>query len=170
MRKRPLSHLPLLFSSIIKQGFIKTRVDGEIKELTPGFKLDRYKTHDIEIVVDRMSLRSDESCYKRLKESITTALYHGNDSLLIINEDNNESSYFSKSLICPSSGISYEKPEPNSFSFNSPKGMCKSCNGLGIENKVNINLIIPDNSISIYNGGIKPLGNYKKSWIFYEKY
>ena len=113
-----------------------------------------------------MSLRSEESCYKRLKESITTALYHGNDSLLIINEDNNESSYFSKSLICPSSGISYEKPEPNSFSFNSPKGMCKSCNGLGIENKVNINLIIPDNSISIYNGGIKPLGNYKKSWIF----
>ena len=111
-------HYRELFSSIIKQGFIKTRVDGEIKDLTPGFKLDRYKTHDIEIVVDRMSLRSEESCYKRLKESITTALYHGNDSLLIINEDNNESSYFSKSLICPSSGISYEKPEPNSFSLD----------------------------------------------------
>jgi len=93
-------------------------------------------------------------------------MYHGNNSLMIINEEDNSISYFSRSLICPSSGISYEKPEPNSFSFNSPKGMCKKCNGLGIENKVNYDLIIPDPSISIYNGGIKPLGNYKNSWIF----
>ena len=142
------------------------RIDGKISELIPNLKLDRYKIHDIEIVVDRLLVNSNENSLKRIKESLITAMYHGNNSLMIINEEDNSISYFSRSLICPSSGISYEKPEPNSFSFNSPKGMCKKCNGLGIENKVNYDLIIPDPSISIYNGGIKPLGNYKNSWIF----
>jgi excinuclease ABC subunit A len=142
------------------------RIDGKISELTPNLKLDRYKIHDIEIVVDRLLVNSNENSLKRIKESLITAMYHGNNSLMIINEEDNSISYFSRSLICPSSGISYEKPEPNSFSFNSPKGMCKKCNGLGIENRVNYDLIIPDPSISIYNGGIKPLGNYKNSWIF----
>ena len=159
-------HYRELFASIFKQGFLKARIDGKISELIPNLKLDRYKIHDIEIVVDRLLVNSNENSLKRIKESLITAMYHGNNSLMIINEEDNSISYFSRSLICPSSGISYEKPEPNSFSFNSPKGMCKKCNGLGIENKVNYDLIIPDPSISIYNGGIKPLGNYKNSWIF----
>ncbi len=159
-------HYRELFGSIFKQGFLKVRIDGKISELIPNLKLDRYKIHDIEIVVDRLLVNSNENSLKRIKESLITAMYHGNNSLMIINEEDNSISYFSRSLICPSSGISYEKPEPNSFSFNSPKGMCKKCNGLGIENKVNYDLIIPDPSISIYNGGIKPLGNYKNSWIF----
>ena len=159
-------HYRELFSSIQKQGFLKARIDGVITELKPNLKLDRYKIHDIEIVIDRIILKNNETSKKRLKDSLITAMYHGNNSLMIINEEDNSISYFSRSLICPSSGISYEKPEPNSFSFNSPKGMCKKCNGLGIENKVNYDLIIPDPSISIYNGGIKPLGNYKNSWIF----
>ena len=159
-------HYRELFASIFKQGFLKVRIDGKISELIPNLKLDRYKIHDIEIVVDRLLVSSNENSLKRIKESLITAMYHGNNSLMIINEEDNSISYFSRSLICPSSGISYEKPEPNSFSFNSPKGMCKKCNGLGIENRVNYDLIIPDPSISIYNGGIKPLGNYKNSWIF----
>ena len=159
-------HYRELFGSIFKQGFLKVRIDGKISELIPNLKLDRYKIHDIEIVVDRLLVNSNENSLKRIKESLITAMYHGNNSLMIINEEDNSISYFSRSLICPSSGISYEKPEPNSFSFNSPKGMCKKCNGLGIENRVNYDLIIPDPSISIYNGGIKPLGNYKNSWIF----
>ena len=159
-------HYRELFASIFKQGFLKVRIDGKISELIPNLKLDRYKIHDIEIVVDRLLVNSNENSLKRIKESLITAMYHGNNSLMIINEEDNSISYFSRSLICPSSGISYEKPEPNSFSFNSPKGMCKKCNGLGIENRVNYDLIIPDTSISIYNGGIKPLGNYKSSWIF----
>ena len=159
-------HYRELFASIFKQGFLKVRIDGKISELIPNLKLDRYKIHDIEIVVDRLLVNSNENSLKRIKESLITAMYHGNNSLMIINEEDNSISYFSRSLICPSSGISYEKPEPNSFSFNSPKGMCKKCNGLGIENRVNYDLIIPDQSISIYNGGIKPLGNYKNSWIF----
>ena len=159
-------HYRELFASIFKQGFLKVRIDGKISELIPNLKLDRYKIHDIEIVFDRLLVNSNENSLKRIKESLITAMYHGNNSLMIINEEDNSISYFSRSLICPSSGISYEKPEPNSFSFNSPKGMCKKCNGLGIENRVNYDLIIPDPSISIYNGGIKPLGNYKNSWIF----
>ena len=159
-------HYRELFASIFKQGFLKVRIDGKISELIPNLKLDRYKIHDIEIVVDRLLVNSNENSLKRIKESLITAMYHGNNSLMIINEEDNSISYFSRSLICPSSGISYEKPEPNSFSFNSPKGMCKKCNGLGIENRVNYDLIIPDPSMSIYNGGIKPLGNYKNSWIF----
>ena len=159
-------HYRELFSSIQKQGFLKARIDGIITELKPNLKLDRYKTHDIEIVIDRIILKNNETSKKRLKDSLITAMYHGNNSLLIVNEEDNSNTYYSRSLICPSTGISYEKPEPNSFSFNSPKGMCKKCNGLGKLNKVNIDLVIPDKSISIYSGGLVPLGNYKSSWIF----
>ena len=159
-------HYRELFSSIQKQGFLKARIDGVITELKPNLKLDRYKIHDIEIVIDRIILKNNETSKKRLKDSLITAMYHGNNSLLIVNEEDNSNTYYSRSLICPSTGISYEKPEPNSFSFNSPKGMCKKCNGLGKLNKVNIDLVIPDKSISIYSGGLVPLGNYKSSWIF----
>ena len=159
-------HYRELFSSIQKQGFLKARIDGVITELKPNLKLDRYKIHDIEIVIDRIILKNNETSKKRLKDSLITAMYHGNNSLLIVNEEDNSNTYYSRSLICPSTGLSYEKPEPNSFSFNSPKGMCKKCNGLGKLNKVNIDLVIPDKSISIYSGGLVPLGNYKSSWIF----
>ena len=159
-------HYRELFSSIQKQGFLKARIDSVITELKPNLKLDRYKIHDIEIVIDRIMLKNNETSKKRLKDSLITAMYHGNNSLLIVNEEDNSNTYYSRSLICPSTGISYEKPEPNSFSFNSPKGMCKKCNGLGKLNKVNIDLVIPDKSISIYSGGLVPLGNYKSSWIF----
>ncbi len=159
-------HYRELFSSIQKQGFLKARIDGVITELKPNLKLDRYKIHDIEIVIDRIILKNNETSKKRLKDSLITAMYHGNNSLLIVNEEDNSNTYYSRSLICPSTGISYEKPEPNSFSFNSPKGMCKKCNGLGKLNKVNIDLVLPDKSISIQNGGLLPLGNYKNSWIF----
>ncbi len=159
-------HYRELFSSIQKQGFLKARIDDVITELKPNLKLDRYKIHDIEIVIDRIILKNNETSKKRLKDSLITAMYHGNNSLLIVNEEDNSNTYYSRSLICPSTGISYEKPEPNSFSFNSPKGMCKKCNGLGKLNKVNIDLVLPDKSISIQNGGLLPLGNYKNSWIF----
>ena len=159
-------HYRELFSSILKQGFLKARIDGVITDLKPNLKLDRYKIHDIEIVIDRIILKNDESSKKRLKDSLITAMYHGNNSLLIVNEEDNSNTYYSRSLICPTTGISYEKPEPNSFSFNSPKGMCKKCNGIGKLNRVNIDLVLPDNSISIHNGGIVPLGIYKSSWIF----
>ena len=159
-------HYRELFSSIQKQGFLKARIDGVITELKPNLKLDRYKIHYIEIVIDRIILKNNETSKKRLKDSLITAMYHGNNSLLIVNEEDNSNTYYSRSLICPSTGISYEKPEPNSFSFNSPKGMCKKCNGLGKLNKVNIDLVIQDKCISIYSGGLVHLGNYKSSWIF----
>ncbi|MGB0487134.1 MAG: excinuclease ABC subunit UvrA [Flavobacteriaceae bacterium] len=159
-------HYRELFNTISRQGFLKVRVDGEIIDIKTNLKLDRYKIHDIEIVIDRMRVKSDDNSLKRLKESLITAMYHGDNSIMIVKEDDKSISYFSKNLICPTTGISYEKPEPNSFSFNSPKGMCKRCNGLGIEKKVNLELIIPDKSISIFHGGIKPLGSFKNNWIF----
>jgi len=159
-------HYRELFLNIRKLGFLKVRIDGEIKELVENLKLDRYKIHDIEIVIDRLLVKDDESSLKRLKESMITAMYSGNDSLIVINEENNETKYFSRNLVCPSSGISYSKPEPNSFSFNSPKGMCLKCNGLGKVNKINLQSVIPDNNISIFSGGIVPIGTHKSNWIF----
>ena len=159
-------HYRELFLNIRKQGFLKVRIDGEIKELVPNLKLDRYKIHDIEIVIDRLLVKDDKSSLKRLKESMVTAMYSGNDSLIVVNEEDNETKYFSRNLVCPSSGISYSKPEPNSFSFNSPKGMCLKCNGLGTVNKINLQSVIPDDSISIHAGGIVPIGSHKNNWIF----
>ena len=159
-------HYRELFLNIRKQGFLKVRVDGEILDLAPNMKLDRYKIHDIEIVVDRLLIKKDISSIKRLKESIITAMYHGNDSLVVVDEGNYKNKYFSRNLVCPSSGISYSKPEPNSFSFNSPRGMCLKCNGLGTVNKINLKSVIPDENISIHSGGIVPLGNFKNNWIF----
>lgn len=157
-------HYRELFEQISKQGFVRVRVDGEIKELERGMRLDRYKTHDIEIVIDRLLV--NKSSEKRLEETITTALYSGDNVLMLIEHNSETPRYFSRDLMCPDTGISYPNPEPNTFSFNSPKGACKTCNGLGKNNKVNIKKIIPDNSISIKNGGIVPLGEQKNSWIF----
>lgn len=157
-------HYRELFEQISKQGFIRVRVDGEIKELERGMRLDRYKTHDIEIVIDRLLV--NKSSEKRLEETITTALYSGDNVLMLIEHGSETPRYFSRDLMCPDTGISYPNPEPNTFSFNSPKGACKTCNGLGKTNKVNLKKIIPDNSVSIKNGGIAPLGEQKNSWIF----
>ncbi len=159
-------HYRELFQQISKQGFVRVRVDGEIREVEKGMKLDRYKTHDIEIVIDRLQV--NDSSLKRLGESIKTAMHHGEDSLLVIDADaeGDAPRYFSRNLMCPSSGISYPKPEPNTFSFNSPKGACPECNGLGKVHVVNLDKIIPDPKLSIKNGGLAPLGEQKKSWIF----
>ena len=159
-------HYRELFEQIAKQGFVKVRVDGEIRDLDYGMKVDRYKTHDIEIVIDRVAIKTDEDTDKRLTESIKTAMYHGDDIMMIIEQESGEVRYFSRNLMCPSTGISYPNPEPNNFSFNSPKGACPSCNGLGTVNEINLNKIIPNPKLSIKNGGFAPLGDYKNSWIF----
>ena len=157
-------HYRELFEQIAKQGFVRVRVDGEIKEIEKGMRLDRYKTHDIEVVIDRLVV--NKSSKKRLEESIKTALYSGNNIMMVIDIEENNPRYFSRELMCPTSGIAYPNPEPNTFSFNSPKGACNKCNGLGVTQEINLNKVIPDNKISIKNGGISPLGEQKNSWIF----
>lgn len=159
-------HYGELFQQIAKQGFLKVRVNGEVKDLTVGMKLDRYKTHDIEIVIDRMIIDSSLENEKRLIESIKTAMYHGENVLMILDQETNQIRFFSRNLMCPSTGISYQNPEPNLFSFNSPKGACEACNGLGTINEINRSKIIPDPKLSIKSGGFAPLGEYKSSWIF----
>jgi excinuclease ABC subunit A len=157
-------HYRELFERLAKQGFIYVRIDGEITELTKGLRLDRYKTHDIEIVIDQILI--DVKSEKRFDQSLQTAMYHGEDTVLILKHDTTNPRYFSRNLMCQDSGISYAKPEPNSFSFNSPKGACATCNGLGILPKVNLKKVIPDKTLSIKHGGIKPIGEQKASWIF----
>lgn len=159
-------HYAELFQQITKQGFLKVRVNGEVQNLVSGMKLDRYKTHDIEIVVDRMSIEDTEDNQKRLSESINTAMHHGENVLMILGQDSNEVRYFSRNLMCPTTGISYQNPEPNLFSFNSPKGACPHCNGLGTVHEINVKKIIPNPKLSIKAGGFAPLGEYKSSWIF----
>ena len=159
-------HYRELFEQIAKQGFVKVRTDGEIRDLVKGMKLDRYKTHDIEIVIDRLAISNTPDTHKRLSESINTAMYHGEDVLLVIDQDSGQKRYFSRTLMCPTSGISYPNPEPNNFSFNSPKGACPNCNGIGQLYVVNTDKIVPDPSLSIKNGALAPHGPEKKSWIF----
>ena len=159
-------HYRELFEQIAKQGFLKVRVNGEIRDLEYGMKVDRYKTHDIEIVIDRMAIDLEEDTDKRLSESIKTAMYHGEDVMMVIEQESQEVRFYSRNLMCPSSGISYPNPEPNNFSFNSPKGACPCCNGLGMVNEINLQKIIPNPKSSIKNGGFAPLGEYKSSWIF----
>lgn len=159
-------HYRELFEQIAKQGFLKVRVNGEIRDLEYGMKVDRYKTHDIEIVIDRMAIDTEEDTDKRLSESIKTAMYHGEDVMMVIEQESQEVRFYSRNLMCPSSGISYPNPEPNNFSFNSPKGACPCCNGLGTVNEINLQKIIPNTKASIKNGGFAPLGEYKSSWIF----
>ncbi|MBU3680878.1 MAG: excinuclease ABC subunit A, partial [Flavobacterium sp.] len=159
-------HYGELFQQIAKQGFVKVRVNGEITDITPGMKLDRYKTHDIEMVIDRLVLDQSPDQEKRLQESIQTAMHHGDNILMLLAQDSQEVRYFSRNLMCPSTGISYPNPEPNLFSFNSPKGACPSCNGLGTINQINPSKIVPDSKLSIKAGGFAPLGEYKNTWIF----
>ncbi len=159
-------HYRELFEQIAKQGFVKVRVDGEIVDLEKGMKVDRYKTHDIEIVIDRLIVSNDPDNDKRLSETIVTAMYHGDDVLIVLDNETNEVRYFSRSLMCPTSGISYPNPEPNNFSFNSPKGMCPHCKGLGTLHKVNLDKIVPDKGLSIKQGALAPHGPQKENWVF----
>ena len=159
-------HYRELFDNLSRQGFLRVRVDGEILDLRPGMKLDRYKTHDIELIVDRLRIKNEENDLKRLSESINTAMHFGDESMVLIDSETEKLRYFSRKLMCPTSGVSYSLPEPNSFSFNSPKGMCLNCKGLGNQFELSRNKIIPDEGISIENGGIAPLGEKKNNWGF----
>lgn len=158
-------HYRELFDSILKQGFVKARVDGEIVDVTKGMRLDRYKTHDIEVVVDRLKVDDDPND-KRLRESITVAMQQGHGIIMVVEHEGEKPRFFSRNLMCPSTGISYPEPEPNTFSFNSPKGACPKCNGLGEVSEIDMDKVIPDPSKSIRQGGLTPLGDYKKTWIF----
>ncbi|MBP5401295.1 MAG: excinuclease ABC subunit UvrA [Bacteroidales bacterium] len=162
--KRRKGHYRELFEDTRKKGFSKVRVDGEIRQLTLNMAVDRYKVHDIEIVIDNMIVR--ESSKMRLINSLRLALKHGKGTLLVLDNTNGITKNFSKYLMCPTTGISYPEPEPNTFSFNSPYGACERCNGLGYVAEIDMDKLIPDPSKSIRNGGIVPIGTYKNSQIF----
>jgi len=159
-------HYKELFEQIRKKGFLNVRVDGEIKEVVYGMKLDRYKNHFIEVVIDRMEITGDDE--KRLSDSIKLAMKHGKGVMMVVDKDSGESRYYSRLLMCPTTGISYNEPAPHSFSFNSPQGACPKCKGLGEIDEVDFNKIIPNVKDNIYNGGIAPLGKYKNSLIFWQ--
>ncbi|WP_313113376.1 excinuclease ABC subunit UvrA [Aequorivita sediminis] len=167
-------HYRELFEQIAKQGFLKVRVDGEVRDIVKGMKVDRYKTHDIEIVIDRLKVPTsteratvkETDNDKRISETINTAMYHGDDVLIVLDNETNEARYFSRSLMCPTSGVSYPNPEPNNFSFNSPKGMCPNCKGLGKLYEVNLNKLVPNPKQSIKQGALAPHGPQKSNWIF----
>lgn len=157
-------HYRELFEQIVRMGFVRARVDGVIVEVSSGFRLDRYKTHDIEIVVDR--IRVAATAENRIAQSVETAMAHGKGTIAIIDLDSQELAYFSRQLMCPTTGIAYQEPEPNTFSFNSPKGACVKCDGLGTVKEVNLDKVIPDPKTTIRKGGFAPVGEYKKNWIF----
>ena len=157
-------HYKELFEQITRQGYTKVRIDGHVKEITPGLKLDRYKTHDIEIVIDRFAENVTDA--DRVYQAIVTAMKLGSGIMMVMDWETTATSYFSKTLMCPSSGISYPDPEPNLFSFNSPYGACPQCSGLGEISAVDQSKIIPDASLSIQKGGIAPLGSFKNNWFF----
>lgn len=157
-------HYRELFERLNKQGFLKVRINGDIREITPGLKLDRYKTHDIEVIIDRIKV--EEKAGKRLNKAIEVALKKGKGELIIVHHDTNEEQHFSRFLMCPSSGFSLPEAEPNIFSFNSPHGACPKCNGIGEVTEIAIDKIIPDDKLSVKKGGIAPLGKYKANHLF----
>lgn len=157
-------HYRELFEQIRKMGFLKVRVDGKVLDMTFGMKLDRYKVHDIEIVVDRIEV--NENSALRITESLKLAMKHGKGSMMVLDADSDQARHFSRFLMCPTSGISYDEPAPNLFSFNSPYGACQRCHGLGKVTEVDILKIIPNPKKSLRQGGIVPLGEYKNNWIF----
>jgi excinuclease ABC subunit A len=157
-------HYRELFEQILRNGYTKVRVDGEIKEIVKGMKLDRYKIHDIEVVVDRMLIGQVEE--KRIYDAVLVAMKMGESSMMVMDLESDVIKHYSRSLMCPTSGISYPEPEPSLFSFNSPYGACPSCKGLGEVSEIDIDKIIPNPSLSIRKGGFAPLGEYKRIWIF----
>ncbi|MBN2744649.1 MAG: excinuclease ABC subunit UvrA [Marinilabiliaceae bacterium] len=159
-------HYKELFEQVRKKGFLHVRVDGQIKEVVYGMKVDRYKTHFIELVIDRMEVTRDDA--KRLSDSIKLAMKHGKGVMMVVDKETNEGRYYSRMLMCPTTGLSYNEPAPHSFSFNSPQGACPKCKGLGEVDEVDFSKIIPDTKDNIYNGGIVPLGKHKNSLIFWQ--
>ena len=159
-------HYKELFEQTRKKGYSYIRIDGEVKELLPGMKVDRYKIHDIEVVVDRLIV--GEKDRKRLTNSLREAMRQGNGTIMLLDPDTQAVRYFSKRLMCPTSGIAYDEPSPHSFSFNSPHGACPRCKGLGYVNEMDLDKIVPDRRLSIHEGGIAPLGKYKNSVIFWQ--
>lgn len=158
-------HYKELFEHIRKKGYLTVRVDGEIVEIKHGMKLDRYKNHDIEIVIDKMLVRENDS---RLKMSVETAMSQGDGMLMIYDVENGSLRHFSNKLMCPVTGIAYRDPAPHNFSFNSPIGYCPRCKGLGLINRIDIEKVIPDRSLSVYDGAIAPLGKYRNTMIFWQ--
>lgn len=159
-------HYRDLFENLMKKGFLHVRVDGEIKELTDGMRVDRYRNHSIELVVDKLKVNAKDR--KRLLDSVTRTLSHGNKQMMVYDLESEQVRHYSQSLMDPVSGLSYREPAPHNFSFNSPLGACPCCKGLGTVNIIDLDKIIPDNSLSIHAGGIVPLGKYSNSMIFWQ--
>jgi len=159
-------HYKELFETVRRKGFIHVRVDGEMREVMPGMKVDRYKNHDIEVVIDKLSV--DEKDTTRLKQSVATAMKQGDGLLMILDKQDDSIRYYSRRLMCPDTGLAYREPAPHNFSFNSPQGACPKCKGLGMVNQVDINKVIPNRSLSIAEGAIVPLGKYKNTMIFWQ--
>lgn len=159
-------HYRELFESMRRKGYLYMRVDGEVTEITRGMKVDRYKNHNIEVVIDKLQVQSKDD--ERLKKTIEVAMKQGNGVIMILDKDNDELKSFSKRLMDPVTGISYPEPAPNNFSFNSPEGACPKCKGLGYVNEIDLEKVIPDNSKSIHDGAIVPLGKYKNQMIFWQ--
>lgn len=159
-------HYRELFETLRRKGYLYVRIDGEITEIKSGMKTDRYKNHNIEVVIDKMQMR--EGFDDRLRKTVATAMREGDGLIMILDKDTGVAKNFSKRLMCPTSGISYRDPAPNMFSFNSPEGACHKCKGLGYINEIDMKKVIPDDSLSIYDGAIVPLGKYKNQMIFWQ--
>ena len=159
-------HYRELFEAMRKKGYLNIRVDGEMLEIVRGMKVDRYKNHNIEVVIDKLAVSSKDE--DRLKKSVSIAMKQGEGLIMILDKDTGDIKHFSKRLMCPTTGISYSDPAPNNFSFNSPQGACPHCKGLGIINQIDLDKVIPDKELSIYEGGIVPLGKYKNQMIFWQ--
>jgi excinuclease ABC subunit A len=159
-------HYKELFEQLRRKGFLHVRINGEIREIVHGLKLDRYKTHNIELVIDKFKV--GDIADKRLRDSVLVALDQGEGIMMVLESEGTEPRYFSRHLMCPSTGLSYNEPAPHTFSFNSPQGACPHCNGLGEISSIDIKKLIPDPLLSIRKGGIEPLGKYKNVWIFWQ--
>ncbi len=159
-------HYRELFEQILKKGFLNARIDGVVTELKAAMRVDRYKNHFIEIVIDRLVV--DEASDKRLRDSLQIAMRNGQGIVMILDHDTQEAKYYSRQLMCPTSGISYNEPAPHNFSFNSPQGACPKCNGLGTISEIDLEKIVPDNTKNIQNGGIAPLGAHKNTLVFWQ--
>ena len=159
-------HYKELFEQLRKKGFLSVRIDGELRELIPGLKLDRYKNHSVEVVVDKLIIDTKDE--KRIKQSLKTAMRHGDGLVMILEPENAQVCHFSRRLMDPVTGLSYSEPAPHNFSFNSPQGTCPKCKGIGSVNQIDLKSIIPDPEISIYQGGIVPLGKYRDTLIFWQ--
>lgn len=159
-------HYKELFEQVRKKGYLHVRIDGEVREITHGMKLDRYKNHDIEVVIDKLIVEDKDD--KRLKQSVATAMRQGDGLLMILDAQTESIRHYSKRLMCPVTGLSYREPAPHNFSFNSPQGACPKCKGLGVVNQIDVDKVIPDRELSVYEGAIAPLGKYKNTMIFWQ--